>query len=155
MGRTEAGNQAWELFFELFRRHRAHMRELQQRFDLAPMDLHALRALTPTQSMPAGQLAGHIFCDPPNIVKVVARLVERGLVTQTRDEVDGRVRQVRLTREGALLRDEVIEAFAVPPTYISGLPDGEQQLLRDLLQHMLSASVGTDEAVTAGSDPEP
>lgn len=138
MGQSEAGSQAWELCFELFRRHRSHMRELQLRFGLAPMDLHALRALVPDQPTPTGQLAGHIYCDPPNIVKVVARLAERGLLTSTRDDVDGRVRQVRLTDQGERLREHVIAAFAMPANYISDLDDADQEQLRDLLTRMLS-----------------
>lgn len=134
----DPGAQAWELSFELFRRHRAHMRALQERFQLSPMDLHALRALTPGEPMPVGQLARCIYCEPPNIVKVVGRLEGRGFIVRTSDPSDARVRRVQLTAEGERMNAQVVEQFAAIPEHIAALSAADQRRLRDLLQRMLS-----------------
>lgn len=69
--------------------------------------LYALWA-APSGAMSQAELAGILVQSESGVTRTVARLLERKLAVQDRDEHDGRVRRIRLTPDG---HDAVREAF--------------------------------------------
>jgi DNA-binding MarR family transcriptional regulator len=63
--------------------------------ELSDTQLAALAALERHTAMTPGELAEHEKVQPPSMTRVIAALLERGLVTRTPHPTDGR--QVRLT----------------------------------------------------------
>lgn len=89
---------------------------LYSRFELseAEFDLLAtLRRAGEPFSRPAGELAAHTMVTSGGLTKRVDRLVERGLVTRSGAEGDGRRRMVALTPAGRALIDEAFTAHIV------------------------------------------
>jgi MarR family transcriptional regulator, organic hydroperoxide resistance regulator len=136
--KASPGQEAFELSFHIFREHRAYMRSLLDPMDLTPMQMHALRALTPSQPTPMATLAGQIFCDPPNLTPIVKHLSQRGLISVSPDPADRRIKRVSLTRQGAELRRDILRALEQPPPLIAGLSQADQRRLRDLFQRMVA-----------------
>jgi DNA-binding MarR family transcriptional regulator len=110
---------------------------IAQEFDLAPMQLHALRILEPGAEQPMSALAGTLGCDASNVTGIVDRLATRGLIERRDAPEDRRVRLIALTAEGERLREPVLERFRVPPAPISSLSVEDQRELRDLLRRAL------------------
>ena len=81
-------------------------------------------------------LAIHVGSDPRNIVPVVASLTDRGLVE------DRRVKQIRLSVEGANLLDTVQIMLAPSRAkFFRGLSDAEYDQLCHLLRVVYSSAV--------------
>jgi DNA-binding MarR family transcriptional regulator len=66
--------------------------------ELSDTQLAALAALERHDAMTPGELAEHEKVQPPSMTRVIAALLERGLVTRAPHPTDGR--QVRLTVTG-------------------------------------------------------
>lgn len=132
----------WDVAFTWFQRHRERVRDLLAPFDLAPMQMHALRALEPGVPRPMAEVAAAIHCDPANITSVIGRLTERALVTRAPDPRDGRVRAVLLTPEGARVRAALLDALVAPPAGVEHLTAAEQRQLRSLLERTLGPPGG-------------
>lgn len=69
------------------------------------------------------ELAARLRISRPSATKLVQRLIARGLVEMSRDESDGRGRQLRLTAEGARIRRTVLRRRR---EMIEGAMNGEQ-----------------------------
>jgi DNA-binding MarR family transcriptional regulator len=134
---TAAGREAFELSFEYFREHRAHMRRLETELGLPPMQMHALRALELGQPSPSATLARRLHCDPANATSVIDKLESLGLVERLVDPIDRRVKHVALTRKGAEMRARVVAALAAPMPLLGGLAPEEQEQLRDLFRKIV------------------
>jgi DNA-binding MarR family transcriptional regulator/N-acetylglutamate synthase-like GNAT family acetyltransferase len=74
--------------------------------DLPPSAVHAVIELGTQGSMTANQLGQILLLDKSTVSRMLARLIERGLVEETRSEADGRSKLLSLTPAGqALLGD--------------------------------------------------
>ena len=136
-GPRDTGAEAWGLFFELFTRNKPRFAAIGNEFDLAPMQMHALRLLDPEGQVPMSTLAENMACDPSNVTGIVDRLEARGLIERRGAEHDRRVKMLALTDEGARVRGHIMSRMAVPPPEIAGLPRADQRALRDLLRKAL------------------
>ena len=136
-GTEDPGAEAWGLFFQLFTRNKPRMAAIGNEFDLAPMQMHALRLLDPGGQVPMSALAEHMACDPSNVTGIVDRLEARGLIERRGAEHDRRVKMLALTDEGTRVRADIIARMAVPPPEIAGLPRADQRALRDVLRKAL------------------
>jgi DNA-binding MarR family transcriptional regulator len=103
-------------------------------FDLAPMQVHALRTLEPGQEVPMSALAGTLHCDPSNITGITDRLEARGLIERRSAPHDRRLKLLALTPEGEAVRERISEAIDTPPPEIDSLSRADQRALRDLLR---------------------
>jgi DNA-binding MarR family transcriptional regulator len=101
-------------------------------FDL----LASLRRAGAPYSRPAGELAEHTMVTSGGLTKRVDRLVERGLVTRSGSDADGRRRLVALTDAGRALIDDAFTAHIANEHRLVAMldaPDAEQ--LARILQH--------------------
>ena len=130
--------EAWALMMRLaFAGGKPRLVAIAHEFDLAPMQLHALRVLEPGAELSMSALAGSLHCDASNVTGIVDRLEARGLIERRGSARDRRVKNLVLTEEGARLRAEMMARLAVPPPEIESLPRADQRALRDLLRKAL------------------
>jgi DNA-binding MarR family transcriptional regulator len=134
-----AGREAWDLFWEIMLRERAHFVTAMGRLELTPVQGIVLRRLDPNRPTPMNELAEALACDASNVTGLVDRLEARGLVERRAAPGDRRVRTLVLTREGIGLRRRVIELMSEPPPPIADLSARDQRALRDILRR---ATVG-------------
>jgi MarR family transcriptional regulator, organic hydroperoxide resistance regulator len=125
--------EAWSLLASLFFSTRPRFSQLAQEFDLAPMQLRALKELQPDGEVPMSALASHLFCDASNVTGIVDRLEARGLIERRPSAEDRRVKMLRVTQEGARVRERLVERMSEPPPAIARMSAEDQRALRDLL----------------------
>src|SRR5919198_6325726 len=102
----DAGAQAWELMFELFKGTKRERFQLAQEYGFSPMQLFALGALEPGGEVPMSSLADTLLCDASNVTGIVDRLEARNLIERRAAPHDRRVKLLALTDEGTRLREE-------------------------------------------------
>ncbi|WP_280189264.1 MarR family winged helix-turn-helix transcriptional regulator [Delftia sp. PS-11] len=92
-------------------------------FDLKPSEFSILVLLDSNPGIYLRQLGEALDISPSNLVPVVERLVQRGLIQRQPDPRDRRLQQLHLTPEGRALQ---------------GLAEGEVARLEDELEQLLS-----------------
>jgi DNA-binding MarR family transcriptional regulator len=126
--------EAWGLMAGLVFSTRPRILQIAHEFDLAPMQLRALRELEPGSEVPMSALAGTLLCDASNVTGIVDRLEARGLIERRPAPHDRRVKMLAVTEEGARVRERLVERMAQPPPAIARLPRSRQRTLRDILR---------------------
>jgi MarR family transcriptional regulator, organic hydroperoxide resistance regulator len=134
---SDPAREAWWLMLELLRGHKRRLAALSHEFELAPMQLHALRLLEPGREMPMSALADSLQCDASNVTGIVDRLESRGLIERRDAPTDRRLRLLAITPEGERLRRRVVERMSEPPPPIAALSEARQRTLRDVLRAAL------------------
>ena len=134
---VDAAHEAWRLLFELFTSLKPRLFAIASEFELAPMQVHALRLLAPDEPLPMSALADALHCDASNVTGIVDRLEARGLIERQGAERDRRVKMLVVTPEGAAVRDRVLERLAEPPAAIADLPVEDQRDLCEILGRAL------------------
>jgi DNA-binding MarR family transcriptional regulator len=138
--KADPAAEAWDLMTRLFLSGgKPRFIAIAQEFELAPMQMHALRLLEPGSELSMSALAGSLHCDASNVTGIVDRLEARGLIERRGAARDRRVTILAVTPEGTRLRGEIIERLAVPPPELAALPRVEQRALRDLLRKALTS----------------
>jgi DNA-binding MarR family transcriptional regulator len=132
--KRDVGDEAWALVMKMVMAQKSRFWAVAQEFDLAPMQMHALRILEPGNELPMSALADQLHCDNSNVTGIVDRLEERGLVRREAAEGDRRVKLLVLTKEGERMRVEITKRMAEPPPPIASLSQADQRALRDILQ---------------------
>lgn len=135
-GQTVA-SEAWSLVGELWQEHRRRVATIASEYELSPPQVWALKAITPGEPVPMSALADHLRCDASNVTGIVDRLEHRGLVERRPADHDRRIKHLRLTPQGAALRDEVVARIEAPPGAIARLSAAEQRELVELLRRAL------------------
>jgi len=110
---------------------------------LTPQQAHALRCLVPGRPLPMRELAGELMCDASTVTGIVDRLEERGLVERRPAPEDRRVKALAVTEEGIAVRDRLWRSLLARAPHRVALPPDERSRLRDLLQRVVDANVGT------------
>lgn len=126
--------EAWSLIVGLVFASRPRFFALASEFDLTPTQLRALKELQPDREVPMSALASHLFCDASNVTGIVDRLEARGLIERRPSAEDRRVKMLRVTPEGARVREVLVERMSEPPPAIAQLSAEDQRTLRDLLR---------------------
>jgi DNA-binding MarR family transcriptional regulator len=106
--------------------------------------LRILRGVRP-ESLPAGKIAERMVHHDPDLTRLLDRLVAAGLVEKSRDEMDRRVVNVRITKEGVTAVEASMKA--VRTTLGARLvPLGAERLsaLADLLESLRAAAADLD-----------
>jgi DNA-binding MarR family transcriptional regulator len=132
--------EAWGMIAGLFFSARPRFFQLAQEFDLAPMQLRALKELQPDREVPMSALASVLFCDASNVTGIVDRLEARGLIERRPSAEDRRVKMLRVTPEGRRVRERLVERMSEPPPAIAALSHEDQVALRDLLRKATAAA---------------
>jgi DNA-binding MarR family transcriptional regulator len=130
----DPAREAWVLLRDLAFVMKERIFAMASEFDLAPMQVHALRMLEPGEEVPMSTLAGTLHCDPSNITGITDRLEARGLIERRNAPHDRRLKLLALTSEGEAVRARVREALDAPPPEIESLSRADQRALRDLLR---------------------
>src|SRR5438270_2226606 len=140
-GSVSLADQAWALLLQVaFERVHAHFAVAVAELDLAPLQAKALHELNVEPPISMRELAERLKSDPSNVTGLVDRLEARGLVERRADPHDRRIKGLALTTAGAQLRQRLFaRLYAAPPSVVE-LPEGDQRLLRELLQRVLSVS---------------
>src|SRR5688500_19052112 len=104
MAQTPA-EEAWALLWRIMQANKPRMMEMARELDLSPVQLHSLRLLEPGVETPMRALAQQLFCDPSNVTGIVDRLEARGMIERRSSDTDRRVKIIRLTPDGQLVRE--------------------------------------------------
>lgn len=109
-------------------------------FDLTPPQARVL--LLAGQPCSQRDLAVQFSCDASNIVGIVDRLEQRGLVERVSSIADRRVKQVMLTPAGLVLRDRFQASLQAQVPVLSDLDDEQLEQLGHFLDRfsMVDAS---------------
>jgi DNA-binding MarR family transcriptional regulator len=114
-------------------------------FGLNPSDLLALYKLDDGLSMK--ELAGRLDCDASFVTAVTDALEKRGLVRREPSQRDRRVKNLRLTPEGADAKQRLTDELAAQMPWNSRLDSKERRCFLSLLRKMV-----TDPTPSAGGD---
>lgn len=120
-----------QLVFELGARFRAHVGALLAQLDLTVPQAWLLLSLDGPLSM--GEVASRVRADPSTVTWIVDRLEARGLLERRPHPTDRRIKQLVLTPEGVLVREQLHAVFADVPG-LSALSPSQLQALSDLLR---------------------
>ncbi|HLM27483.1 MAG TPA: MarR family transcriptional regulator [Thermoleophilaceae bacterium] len=135
---TPPDREAWGMVLELFFSHyRPRVWGVAAEFDLAPMQMLALKNLEPDRELPMSSLAQLLHCDASNVTGIVDRLEGRGLIERRPSSEDRRVKMIAVTEEGQRVRQEIAERMNEPPPPIAALSEDDQRSLRDVLARAL------------------
>lgn len=138
---SPAAREAWELVLELFfTHHKPRVWKIASEFDLAPMQMLALKALEPDEELPMSALADSLNCDASNVTGIVDRLESRGLIERRSSSGDRRVKMIAVTEEGQRVRRKIGARMHTPPPPIAELSEADQRELRDILERALHAA---------------
>ena len=130
----DPAREAWALLRNIAFVMKERTFALASEFDLAPMQVHALRTLEPGEEVPMSALAGTLHCDPSNITGITDRLEGRGLIERRSSPHDRRLKLLALTSDGEAVRERISEALDTPPPEIESLSRADQRALRDVLR---------------------
>ncbi|MFI0447344.1 MarR family winged helix-turn-helix transcriptional regulator [Actinomadura sp. 6N118] len=114
----------------LSRQIEEHVRVRATKLDLTGPQATALRELTGPMTM--RELAERMSCEPSNATFVIDKLEKRGLVERRPHPSDRRAKQLVLTPEGEVLREQLLKLLT-EESPLAGLSRDEQDTLRDLL----------------------
>ena len=104
---------------------------------LTGRELHVLRYLAATGPISHGELSSGVSVDAANLIDVVDRLEQAGLIDRTVDPRDRRRRRLTLTRRGARRLDAGLRAAAQAESDVLGSLDAERlALLRAMMQDL-------------------
>ena len=110
----------------------AHQQARVAEFDLSQPESKALLNLEPDRCLSMRELSALLHANPSNVTVAVGRLEARGLVGRQGAD-DRRVRGVRLTPAGVMLRRRLEARLADDSPAVRGLSPDERQTLRDVL----------------------
>ncbi len=114
----------------------ADRRALRQH-KLSITQFNALYHLDTEQGMSINDLTTRLICDKSNTTRIVERLKKENLVIRRRDEVDRRYVSVRLTEDGAHLRQAALTTHqASVNTRFQTLSLEDQATLKQLLARL-------------------
>jgi DNA-binding MarR family transcriptional regulator len=107
-------------------------------FDMRPAEVTTLLVIAENPDCSQSEVGEALAIKRANMVPIIARLIERGLVARTR--VDGRSLALRVTAEGAALAEEAWRRIAVHETrFRARLEPGDLATVLDALPVLRSA----------------
>lgn len=136
----DAGREVWLLLYQLFRTTRREVAALQSDFDLNPAQVHLILSLDPDRGVPMSELAEALACDASYITGLVDKVESRGLVRRQANPEDRRVKPLRLTEDGLVLREKLITRLSTPPPFIIALPEADKLALKDIFTRAIEAA---------------
>lgn len=128
---------------DLFQRMQQHWEATCATHGLSPAEGQALHRLDTPAPMRA--MAQALHCDASYVTQLTDRLEGAGLVERVADPTDRRVRQLRLTAEGARKREDLIAASHAGSPALAPLADAQRDELLALLRGL------SDDSPTAPS----
>jgi DNA-binding MarR family transcriptional regulator len=142
-GSVSIADQAWALLLQVnFELVSAHFAAAVAEVDLAPAQARALHELDLERPISMRELAERLKSDPSNVTGLIDRLEVRGLVERRPDPRDRRIKGLALTAAGARLRARLFARLYSAPPAVAALAKGDQRVLRDILQRVISNATG-------------
>lgn len=129
---AEAAASAWRMMFDLLMKSAPQRLESLQSRGLTPNDSRALFTLS-EEGKPISALARQWGNDASTATWLVDRLERAGLAERVALESDRRVKLVRLTGKGAVMKEALLAEHYRPPVELAGLSVGELEELVRLL----------------------
>jgi DNA-binding MarR family transcriptional regulator len=119
---------------------RAEMDERLARHELTTPQYSALSALDSTPGLSNAELARRSFVTPQTMIRIVAGLEERGLVTRSEHPSHGRILEATLTSDGRRSVRACHELVnGVERQMVNALSEAERRMLARLLQSCADA----------------
>jgi DNA-binding MarR family transcriptional regulator len=133
----------------------AYQRAARARREGTPqVELAALEHLSLRGGLTPGELGHRLGVTSGGVTALAGRLIDAGYVRRERHPRDGRMRVLGLTGAGAeFLRAHIDPELEVADAALSGLPDGDVELLADVLEQLASMK-DADAAATPGPERE-
>jgi MarR family transcriptional regulator, organic hydroperoxide resistance regulator len=151
-GSVSVADQAWAVLLQIgFELVSAHFAAAVAELDLAPSQARALHELDLERPISMRELADRLKSDPSNVTGLIDRLEARGLVERRPDPADRRIKGLALTSAGARLRERLFARLYSAPPSVAALSERDQRVLRELLQRVISKSMGTTEHYRSAS----
>jgi DNA-binding MarR family transcriptional regulator len=156
MRNKEIVDRVLELYPRIFHAcHSRHVRDPKTREAVSTNQARVLDHLDDAEPASLMCVARHMGVSASTMSLTVERLVRRGYVTRSRDAVDRRVANLRLTTAGARLRDaqSVLDPLRVKTMILRLSPAERQDAVRGLalLARAASEEMHTRSSKTAGS----
>jgi DNA-binding MarR family transcriptional regulator len=129
-----AAEQAWRMMLELFFSQRGKMMGVAQDIGLAPQQAMALTRLQPGEPMKLSDLAQALHCDNSNVTGIADRLEAAGIAERRAHPSDRRVKTLRLTALGEVVRTNYLERIGTAPDALRALADDDIATLVAILQ---------------------
>ena len=127
-------------------------RELQAREQISMTWFEVLARLAESNgALPMNELASALLSSPSGMTRLVDRIEFSGLVRRTPHQSDRRVTLVELTDQGSDLLERVMPDIkrVVVEGFASRLTNEQAQTLRSILEQLLQATGGVDDAQCA------
>lgn len=125
--------EASYLLHRMAERQQAYYAACAAEFDLTAAQSKVLMSLKPGEAVPMRGLADRVGSDPSNLTGLVDKLEARGALRRDPDAADRRVKTLRLTDDGELLRDRFWHRLTSDAGPIAPLNPDQVRQLRDLL----------------------
>lgn len=145
-----AAQQNWEVadcFFELIGNIVGQAEQLAQRLNVPAPFIKALHTLDCPMAMK--ELGKRMHCDPSFVTLVADMLEKRGLARREPHPADRRVKNLVLTEQGEVLKQQVEAEITARMPWNRALNDSERAQLLALIRKMLSADNGADAGTSA------
>ncbi len=126
------------IYFDLMLRRSARFQSLVSEFELAPAQLRTLLIMEPQRSVTMSELAQKALTEPSNLTGIIDKLESRKLVARSLAPTDRRVKIVKLTRSGSLLRAKLFSRIREPAPWMLALSAHDQQQLLNILRKGLA-----------------
>lgn len=85
----------------------SHFRPMLAQHDITEQQWRVIRILAETDIVDASEMAERAFILAPSLTRIIRSLEERGIITKTRDENDGRRVLLQITPAGLAIIKEV------------------------------------------------
>ena len=140
----------YELSVAAIRMSRLFARRYSEEFGLSIAEWRVMAVVGRFGDISPGGVVERTEMDKVKVSRATATLVAAGLLEQTPDPEDGRVRRLRLTEHGGQVHQAIIpRARAMEAQLAEGLSAEEWSMLRDVLRRLAEYTKELDEAERA------
>lgn len=125
-------------YFDLIMRRMISFQGFAAELDLSPIQARTLFRMDPKGALAMSEMAQLAGCGPSNLTGIIDKLEARGLVERRLAEGDRRIKMLKLTRKGVMLRAQLEARLSAPVPWMMALSKAEQQQLCALLKKGLA-----------------
>lgn len=124
----------WLLTQAAIRSRHDFARMAEKSYGLTWAQMHTLCLLDPAISAPMNAISCQLLCDASNVTGIVDRLAAQGYIVREDSPTDRRIKVIKLTPQGAALREKIMRHIArLEPDGMRNLTDEERHTFNRLL----------------------
>ncbi len=155
VARDVAISEIMQSLRRIFKAIQDYSHEVSEKFGITGPQLWALKAISQNESLSLSDLSERMYLHRSTITGVIDRLEKKGYVTRNRDQVDRRVINVQLTREGRRLVKRAPNPAQGKMIYgLKNLKKGELNLIYDSVRKLVGVTEAQNVKVTFFFDQE-